>query len=151
MTSARRFTAAAATVLAALALATTAAMASSQGSGFFRSPTGNIYCLWVTGGSTKPAVECGIKTGLKPKPKNTCKHIDYVGNRIDVQSTGKAKLAICAGDAGPFADPKATKVLPYGKSVTHGGITCASKATGMTCTNKSKHGFFMSKQSYKLF
>jgi len=43
-------------------------------------------------------------------------------------------------------------VLAYGEASTIGEITCVSRQTGLTCTHaRTKHGFFMSRASYKLF
>nr|MBA3718258.1 hypothetical protein [Actinomycetota bacterium] len=113
-------------------------------SGFFKTSNGQIYCGWGTGTAAQSFVVCGIKNGyLKPKPANNCKklHVDYVGNRIAFAGTGKAKVQACAGDAGPFADPKATKVLKPGGTWKGGGMSCTVTKSTATCKNKSKHGF----------
>jgi Family of unknown function (DUF6636) len=129
-------------VFAAAALAASSANASGK-SGFFKTQNGKIYCGWVYGGGPGSVV-CGIKGHLlKPKPKNNCKKlgVDYVGNRIAFNATGKAKVQRCAGDAGPFADPKHTKVLKPGKTWKGGGMSCTVTKSTATCKNKSKHGF----------
>lgn len=140
-------------LLLALAAGLAGAASASGKNGFIKTPNGKIYCGWGYGGGTGGFVVCGLKNGfLKPKPKNNCKHIDYVGNRIAFNATGKAKIQACAGDAGPFANPKGTKVLAVGKTWTGGGMSCTSQKKGMTCKNKSKHGFFMSFTGpYRLF
>lgn len=138
----------------ALAAGSAGAASASGKNGFLKTSDGKIYCGWGYG-SGSSFVVCGLKKGfLKPKPKNNCakQGVDYVGNRIAFTGTSKAKVQQCAGDAGPFADPKATKVLPNGKTWTGGGMSCTSKATGMTCKNKKKHGFTMNKTgTYHLF
>jgi hypothetical protein len=129
--------------LAALALAAGSASSASTSSGFFKTSNGKIYCGWVTG--SQGSVVCGIKPPgkLKPKPKNNCakQGVDYVGNRIAFNTTGKAKVQACAGDAGPFSDPKHTKVLAPGKTWKGGGMSCTVTKSTATCKNKSKHGF----------
>ena len=129
--------------LAAVAL--TAGMANAAGkSGFFKTQNNKIWCGWGTG--PQAFVVCGIKGGkLKPKPKNNCakQGVDYVGNRIAMNATGKAKVQACAGDAGPFADPSNTKVLKPGKTWRGGGMSCTATTSTVRCTNKSKHGFEM--------
>src|SRR6266511_590996 len=138
-------------VLALAAVSAGAAGASGK-SGFIKTPDGKIYCGWGYGSATGFVV-CGIKNGLlKPKPKNNCRHIDYVGNRIAFNATGKAKVQACAGDAGPFADPKATKVIRYGAVWHGGGMSCISQTKAMQFNNKSGHGFLISAvQKYRLF
>jgi hypothetical protein len=140
--------------IALVALALGAGTANAAGkNGFFKTQDGSIYCGWGYGGGTSGFVVCGLKKGfLKPKPKNNCKHIDYVGNRIGFTDKGKAKIEPCAGDAGPFANPKATKVLAAGKTWKGGGMSCTTTTSTVTCKNKVKHGFTMTKPGpYKLF
>ncbi len=136
-------------------LASTALGAPAKSSsGFFKTPSGKIFCQWVTGGSPSASVECGVTTGLVPKLPKTgsgCQHLDYVGNRISLSVTGRAQPVPCAGDAGPFADPDHSVLLRYGKTWSAGGLTCSEKTSGLTCKNRSGHGFFMSLRSWQTF
>lgn len=139
----------------AIGLAAASASASPQKAqklGYFKTPTGNIICVWAYG-KDSPFIECGIKTGLKPKPKNNCAKIgiDYVGNRVDMKPNGRPKPVACAGDAGPFAYQDQAKALPYGKTWSGGGMYCASFVNGLLCSNNAGHGFFLSKQIYRTF
>jgi hypothetical protein len=55
---------------------------------------------------------------------------------------------VCVSDSlhgGPYG------VLPYGKLIQRGGISCVSEETGLTCTNASEGGFFLSEQRVRLF
>jgi hypothetical protein len=127
---------------AAAAIAAGAATAAPK-NGFFKTQNGRIYCAWAYGGGPSGVV-CGIKNGkLKPKPKNNCakQGVDYVGNRIGFTAKSKAQVQACAGDAGPFADPKHTKVLAPGKTWKGGGMSCKVTKSSATCRNKAKHGF----------
>ena len=45
------------------------------------------------------------------------------------------------------ADP----ILAYGATSEVGGTSCVSQESGITCTNPSGGGFFISVQSFKLF
>ena len=145
----------------ALVLLVSAAFASvalgtpaKSASGFFKTPSGEIFCQWVTGGSPSASVECGVTTGLHPplpKTDPACKHLDYVGNRISLSVTGRAQPIPCAGDAGPFADPAHSVLLRYGKTWSAGGLTCSEKTSGLTCKNRDGHGFFMSLRSWRVF
>jgi hypothetical protein len=124
--------------------------------GFFKSPSGKIFCAWERGGHPSAAVLCGVATGLKPPiPKSAdpaaCKASDYVGNRVELDVTGRVRLVPCAGDAGPFADPDHTPYLRYGRSWSTAGLTCTSATTGITCRNRDRHGFFLSLRSWRTF
>ena len=68
-------------VCLAVAASTASAAGTAGKSGFFKTPDKKIWCGWGTGPDA--FIVCGIKGGkLKPKPKNNCKVVDYVGNRI---------------------------------------------------------------------
>lgn len=121
----------------------------------FRSPSGNIICAAYTRGSPA-AVECGIKTGLKPKPPYTaeCKRLglDHTGDRIGIRSNGgRPTPPACSGDAGPFVPLRMARVLGYGKTWTGAGLSCRSAFTGMSCRNRRGHGFFLSRASWRTF
>jgi uncharacterized protein DUF6636 len=42
-------------------------------------------------------------------------------------------------------------VLAYGRSVSRFGVRCMSRRVGLTCTNTSRHGFFLSRESQRRF
>jgi hypothetical protein len=144
--------------LVAAALTAGAASTAGTANGFFKTQNGRIYCAWAYGnGPLGPnSVVCGIKNGkLNPKPKNNCKKfgVDYVGNRISMTSQGRAHVQACAGDAGPFANGKATKVLKPGKTWGSGmEMSCTVTKSSATCKNKLKHGFTLNTSgTYKRF
>ena len=122
--------------------------------GFFKTPSGKIVCQWASGGTPPASVECGVETGLKPpiqKSGAACAHLDYVGNRISLSTSGRVQLVPCAGDAGPFADPAHTPYLHYGKTWSALSLTCTEATSGLTCRNGDGHGFFMSLRSWRVF
>jgi hypothetical protein len=41
--------------------------------------------------------------------------------------------------------------LAYGRSYSWHGIRCLSATTGLTCRNRSGHGFFLSRQRQRVF
>jgi hypothetical protein len=43
------------------------------------------------------------------------------------------------------------RILGYGETLRIGRIVCSSQRVGLTCTNPSRHGFFLSRQRIKLF
>lgn len=130
------------------------ATAGTDAFGFFKTPSGKIVCQWVAGGRPSALVECGVATGLEPPlPKSgvACRHLDYVGNRVELAVTGRVQPVPCAGDAGPFADPAHTVYLHYGKSWGAQGLTCKAATSGLTCRNRDGHGFFLALRSWRTF
>ncbi len=131
-------------------------------SGYFKTPSGNIQCDYGyrSEGDADAYVRCGIKSGLKPPPPSRgaqCHQAPWVTLRV----TGPAHPgpSYCPGedapDAGPFAGGQAggppVSVLDYGKTWRGGGLRCASAFTGLTCRNKSGHGFFLSRERWRSF
>ena len=142
-------------VIAVAALTATAEQVQAFPStpGFFRTPSGNIQCY---GSGSSGFVQCGIKSGFKPRPPRkgpTCTFPD----RIGLNAAGRSRLgpSICpgedGGDSGPYAPDSVSRVLGYGKTWSGGGIRCTSALTGLTCRNKSGHGFFLSRARWRTF
>lgn len=115
----------------------------------FRTPTGNIGCVFSSGldGAAAPTVRCDIRSRLRPEPKrpSSCP-LDY-GDSLQVERTG-ATILVCHGDTA--IDPR-SRVLAYGHQFLRDGIICVSRFSGLTCTNASGHGFFLSRQSWRVF
>jgi len=42
------------------------------------------------------------------------------------------------------------RVLDYGTTWSGGGVRCTSAATGLTCRNRSGHGFFLSRERWRV-
>jgi hypothetical protein len=42
-------------------------------------------------------------------------------------------------------------VLGYGRAVSRSGMRCISRRSGLTCTNTAGHGFFVSRESQRMF
>jgi hypothetical protein len=114
----------------------------------FRMPSNNIFCAYVA--STKPAykyLRCDIESGLKPAPPKKTGHECSYGITVEMNVTGKSSYG-CVSDA--VYNPKAPK-LKYGKTWRRAGFVCKSKKTGLRCSNKSHHGFFLSREHSFLF
>lgn len=43
------------------------------------------------------------------------------------------------------------RMLGYGKTWSGGGLRCKSEFTGVTCRNRSGHGFFLSRERRRSF
>ena len=41
--------------------------------------------------------------------------------------------------------------LPYGRTWVWHGIRCVARRTGLTCTNRDRHGFFLSRERQRIF
>ena len=133
-------------LLVPLVVAVTQASAARTVIAGFRTPSGNIGCVF-TNDFGPTYLRCDIRSRLKPtppKPKN-CVDLEW-GDSYELQLTGRAAIT-CHGDTA--IDPRAP-VLRYGKTWRRGGFTCKSLRIGLRCHNPRGHGFFMSKQhSYR--
>jgi hypothetical protein len=146
----------AAAISAAIAAPVSARNSSATHMGFLKTPSKSVYCDYLYGGSTKAYryVRCGFSGKLvppEPKPRGGCHDVDYVGNRMVLKKTGPGRTEPCAGDAGPFADPKAAQTVQYGKTWHGGPFSCTASKAGMTCRNPGGHGFFIAREHWRLF
>jgi uncharacterized protein DUF6636 len=122
--------------------------------GAFKTPSGNIVCGYGIAPSGEASMECGIKSGLKPPPKPVhCGAGDPNDKRVSLRDTGRAVPVLCAGDPGPLLPQIQAKarVLTYGSTTRIGAISCTSETTGLTCRNRSGHGFFLSRERWRTF
>ena len=121
--------------------------------GFFKTPSGNILCSWTLS-PRSASVECVVKSGLKPPPppRAGCSPTIVVG----LHATGRVRTtgSVCPGEDAPetpYVGSGIARVLRYGKTWSGGGIGCTSAVTGLTCRNKSGHGFFLSREKWRAF
>jgi hypothetical protein len=130
-------------VLAAIADVPTAGAAIAQ----FRTPSGNIGCVYSSGFGQGPNLRCDIRSGLKPKSARPKKCVDLEwGDSYNMGVIGRV-FVTCHGDTA--IDPR-SRVLCYGMTWKKAGFVCTSKGTGLRCRNRSGHGFFLSRQrSYR--
>jgi hypothetical protein len=112
-----------------------------------RTPSGNIECNLVK----TVGVVCNASKHewtLPPKPAS-CEFewTDAVG----LGPTGRPRFW-CSSNAAIYDGPYWPRfTFPYGTSVSGGGITCVSRVSGVTCTNRDKHGLFLSRQRVTFF
>ena len=136
--------------VAVLALAAPAAAAKTPLPGI-RTPSGNISSFYVPG---RPAVlQCQIKQASYSQ-----KLVDYCGSPpIQVDwggfSLGPAKKGGITCRGGVLYDPGTQRLvfrtLAYGKTWRAGVFTCTSRTRGLTCTNRTGHGLFVSRESWR--
>ena len=109
----------------------------------FKTPSGNIGCE-VSADYTR----CDIDShtwSAPPKPASC--QFDW-GGGIQISGSATAEFA-CASDSVLAAS---STVLAYGQSTHQGSMVCTSAEAGVTCTNEaSHHGFFLSRDSYRIF
>ncbi len=135
--------------LAALVLLVSATPASAAFSyKAFSTPTRNITCVASGDRATGKGygLRCDIRSHSWKAPKQTrpCDAGDY-GSSLGLTKRGRAKF-ICVSDAPPPA-----KKLAYGKLWKFGPFSCRVRTTGLRCHNAAKHGWSVSRESYKRF
>lgn len=63
-----------------------------------------------------------------------------------MRTFGKARVTWVVGNIATE-----TPVLAYGRSWSYEGFRCQSRRVGLTCRNRAGHGFFLSRQSQRIF
>ena len=117
----------------------------------FSTPSKNIGCVYARSAAQGGAggfseLRCDIRSGLRPKPvKPAGCDLDW-GDSFAMRKTGAVSV-VCHGDTA-LGSPH---VLPYGTTWRHDGFTCVSQLAGLTCTNLSHRGFFLSRQRSRAF
>ncbi len=112
----------------------------------FSSPSRGIGCVYAI--FDGPAsLRCDVRGGVVPLPARDPKcstEVDW-GQGFVMGVTGRAQV-VCAGDTAMGSNT----IVAYGTKWRHAGFVCASSTDGMRCTNKSGHGFFISRgQAYR--
>ncbi len=111
---------------------------------FFHTPSGNIGC-GIIKAQGRWSIRCDVKEHdwMAPSGK-TCTEGDY-GSSLGMGGKARPRF-ICVSDA-----LNNGKTLTYGKSLSYGPFYCKSKVKGLKCWNKRAHGWFLSRQTYRLF
>src|SRR5579871_717174 len=140
------------TIVLAVAANGGAAGVRTSGSVYFRGHGGGVVCGAFSVSGAPTLLECGTVDQLVPAPPRpstkTCGGLDFAGNRIRLAATGEA-FGFCSGDAGVLAAIRSAPRLSYGTPRHAGPFTCTSTMAWMTCTNKSGHGFAMSRTHWR--
>jgi hypothetical protein len=126
---------------------------------YFQMPSGNIVCRAYSGMDDDhtfyAGIQCVIKSGLKPQPPHTCEVAGgFTLHQLGLGRTGRVAVPGCFDDARGarlLTDPRNKLILAYGQTWTGGGLRCTSAVAGMTCRNKSGHGFFLSRERWRAF
>jgi hypothetical protein len=135
-------------ISAVLALTLSASAAARVLPGF-NSPTGNIKCYYNPNGLSQrgysQVVRCGLDhADYAMQLQRRCEAGDWHG--FTLTPTGRPLLYCPGGASGDRVD---YRTLDYGRSRQLGAFTCTSRITGVTCRNRTGHGLFVSRQSYR--
>jgi hypothetical protein len=111
-----------------------------------RTPSGHIACEYQY--LPPLGLRCDVDGGIKPlPPKPKSCEFDW-GAGFFIGERGRASV-VCTSGAINFP-PQTT--LRYGRTWRKlGGFSCTSRKSGLTCRNKSGHGFFLSKERSRRF
>jgi hypothetical protein len=139
---------------AAAALAASAVSVASAGSiqrlPAFRSPTGNITCLFVPGSGGRLLCSVG-RANYAVRAQAQCMKnagVDWHGFTLDTARKGSI---VCSSGILYDVDRERPSyvTLAYGKTWRHGAFTCLSRRSGVTCRSRAGHGLFVSRQAYR--
>lgn len=111
---------------------------------YFQTPSRNVGCAYlpVISPGDRPTLRCEIRSRLRPLPPRPRGCGDAVwGEAVAMTRTGRAG-GICISDT--IREPSAP-ILAYGRVWRVGGFTCVSKATDLSCTNLTRHGWTLSR------
>jgi hypothetical protein len=113
----------------------TATSSGPLGVAAFRTPSGTIGCV------SESSLRCDIRSGVRPRPPRPAAcDLDWALG-FSMSATGRATV-VCAGDT---ALDRSARVLGYGTRWSRGALVCLSRIVGLRCTNRSGHGFFLSR------
>ena len=107
-----------------------------DGTVLFVTPSGNIGCLYMPAGGTATYATLSGQEELhctRVAPTYTVVILDHAQDHPAAIASGE----VPGLDAGP--------VLPYGRFWQHGGFTCLSATSGLTCINSTGAGLRMAR------
>jgi hypothetical protein len=111
----------------------------------FHTPTGNIGCA-ADDNSGQWELRCDIgQKNWRGAPQPRSCDLDY-GDALGMSGTGRPYW-VCHGDTVLGQGP----VLQYGQSWRAGPFICLSQIAGLTCSNRTGHGIFLSRGSYRVY
>lgn len=112
---------------------------------FFQTPSGNIRCGMFKA-SGRWSMRCDIyeHSWVAPPRPTPCDFGDY-GSSVGMSRKGTARF-LCVSDA-----MDSGRTLTYGTSIQYGPFFCRSRPKGLKCFNDRGHGWFLSRETYRLF
>jgi hypothetical protein len=115
-----------------------------------RSPSRNITCFFVPG--PPGHLLCDIRRAAYLRQvQDQCMAtagLDWHGFELSPSRPGSY---VCSGGIlynSNTSEPRFA-TLAYGRSWTHGPFTCHSRVTGLTCSSRTGHGLFLSRETWR--
>lgn len=138
-------------VLLAAALIVPAAASARKTRHFasFETPSHHIRCLSFSrkGHPHERGIRCDLGDATNaPPPKPKSCEFDF-GFSFGIRALDHHGHRLCVSDAVDLTQ----NVLHYGGRWHRVGVTCRSRTTGLTCRNHAGHGFFVSRDSQRVF
>jgi hypothetical protein len=140
-------------VVCAACLSASASADSSTRLPGFRSPSGNISCLFL--GGTPATLLCKIAHADYAKHlQDRCigpagAGVDWHG--FELSAARKGAIACSGGALYTGTDRPSYATLPYGKTWRQKMFSCSSRISGVNCSNPNGHGFFLSRQTWRVW
>lgn len=128
---------------ALLACAAWASTSSASSITSFRTPSGLIYCAYITG---PKFLRCDTHYRTRFSGTKQCREGDY-GEAFGMTPHGLAK-PLCISDS---VFNETARILRYGRTRHYGPFKCTSRRTGLACTNRHHHGWTLSREVQQVF
>jgi hypothetical protein len=122
----------------------------------FRSPSGNISCLFIPSapldsgsGRTPATILCTLAhADYAHALQNRCKGLDWHGFLLPAARKGAVN---CSGGIlyNPNTQHPSYVTLAYGKTWRQKMFSCSSQFNGVNCSNPHGHGMFISRQTWR--
>lgn len=115
----------------------------------FKLPSNNIHCQFDDGAPGATGyLRCDVRqiVGVVPPRPRECE-LSW-GHAFAILEKAQSGERICYGDT--IVDDKLV-TLTYGNTWRRNGYTCNAQESGLTCTNVQGHGFWLTKNSQRLF
>ena len=118
----------------------------------FRSPSGNISCLFIPSSSGAPAtILCTLAHADYAKTlQSRCNGLDWHGFLLPAARKGAVN---CSGGIlyNPTTQHPRYITLAYGKTWRQKMFSCTSQLNGVNCSNPHGHGMFISRQTWRIW
>jgi hypothetical protein len=132
-----------------LVLATSAPATAATLPGF-RSPSGNISCLFIPSNRGSPAtILCKLALAdYASALQKRCRGLDWHGFLLPAARKGAVN---CSGGIlyNPNTQHPSYVTLAYGKTWRQKMFSCTSQFNGVNCSNPHGHGMFISRQTWR--
>jgi hypothetical protein len=117
----------------------------------FRSPTGNISCLFIPRGSDGAPATMLCKLAhadYAQALQARCNGLDWHGFVLPSARKGAVN---CSGGSlyNPTTQHPTYVTLAYGKTWRQKMFSCTSQVNGVNCSNPHGHGMFISRQTWR--